>query len=136
MLVNWSHAIPWAGKQDNDQREGDCCVTGEDFTQRAHLIPKTEWEWWFENGMSGHAGTSGVTRATSAVGQEMLVPENLIPLSDGPHRMWDNDFFCLFPLKAPDGQCRLHCLFMLPLQKIYDRCEIHSTGKHVGVLSW
>ncbi|KAM0718344.1 hypothetical protein Q7P37_006676 [Cladosporium fusiforme] len=118
MPVNWSHAIPWDGKQDDDQREGDCCVTGEDFTQRAHLIPKTEWEWWIENGMSDHAGTSGVTRATSTIGQEMLVPENLVPLSDGLHRMWDNDFFCLFPLKTSDGQWRLHCLFMLPLQKM------------------
>lgn len=51
---NWSRAIPWNGKQDDDQREGDCCITGEDFTQRAHLIPKTEWEWWIENGMSDH----------------------------------------------------------------------------------
>lgn len=48
----------------------------------------------------------------------MLVPGNLIPLSDGLHRLWDNDFFCLFPLKASDGQWRLHCLFMLPLQKM------------------
>jgi hypothetical protein len=118
MPVNWSHAIPWSGKQDDDQREGDCCVTGEDYTQRAHLIPKTEWEWWIENGMSDHAGTSGVTRATSAIGQEMLVPGNLVLLNDGLHRMWDNDFFCLFPLQTSDGQWRLHCLFMLPLQKM------------------
>jgi len=118
MPPNWSHAIPWEGEQDDDQREGDCCVTGEDFTQKAHLIPKTEWEWWIENGMSDHAGTSGVTRATATIGQEMLVPGNLIPLSDGLHRMWDNDFFCLFPLKALDGRWRLHCLFMLPLQKM------------------
>lgn len=118
MPVNWSHAVPWDGKEDDDQREGDCCVTGEDFIQRAHLIPKTEWEWWIENGMSDHAGTSGITRATTAIGQEMLVPGNLIPLSDGMHRLWDNDFFCLFPLKASDKQWRLHCLFMLPLQKM------------------
>jgi len=118
MPVNWSHAVPWDGKQDDDQRDGDCCVTGEDFTQRAHLIPKTEWDWWIENGMSDHAGTSGVTRATSTIGQEMLVPGNLIPLSDGLHKMWDNDFFCLFPLETPDKKWRLHCLFMLPLQKM------------------
>ena len=118
MPVNWSYATPWDGKQDEDQREGDCCVTGEDFTQRAHLIPKTEWEWWIENGMSDHAGTSGVTRATATIGQEMLVPGNLIPLSDGLHRMWDNGYFCLFPLQATEGQWRLHCLFMLPLQKM------------------
>lgn len=61
---------------DDDQREGDCCVTGEDFIQRAHLIPKTEWAWWIENGMSDHAGTSGITRATTTIGQEMLVPGN------------------------------------------------------------
>jgi hypothetical protein len=79
--------------------------------------------------MSDHAGTSGVTRATSTIGQEMLVPGNLIPLSDGLHRMWDNDFFCLFPLKTSDGQWRLHCLFMLPLQKmvrIHHRCPLRG----------
>ena len=53
-------------------------------------------------GQSGYAGTSGVTRATSTIGQEMLVPGNLIPLSDGLHRMCDTDFFCLFPMKTPD----------------------------------
>lgn len=48
----------------------------------------------------------------------MLVPGILIPLSNALHRMSDNGYFCLFPLKALDGQWRLHCLFMLPLQKM------------------
>ena len=118
MPISWSHAIPGNGEQEDDQRDGDCCMTGEDFTQRAHLIPKTEWEWWADNNMSDYAGTSGVTRATATIGQEMLVPGNLISLSDGLHRLWDYGFFCLFPLKMPDGQWRLHSLFILPLQKM------------------
>jgi hypothetical protein len=133
MPSNWSDAIPGERKQDDDDhREGDCCLTGEDFAQRAHLVPKTEWEWWTENGMSDHAGTSGVTRATAAIGQEMLVPGNLIPLNDGLHRMWDNDFFCFFPLKALDGEWRLHCLFMLPRQKMV---RIHHGRPVRGELS-
>jgi hypothetical protein len=62
----------------------------------------------------------------------MLVPGNLIPLSDGLHRMWDNGYFCLFPLKVPEGQWRLHCLFMLPLQKMV---RIHHRRPVRGGLS-
>jgi hypothetical protein len=132
MPVNWTYATPWDGKQDDGQREGDCCVTGEDSAQRAHLILKTEWEWWIENGMSDHAGTSGVTRATATIGQEMLVPGNLIPLSNGLHRMWDNGYFCLFPFNVSEGQWRLHCLFMLSLQKMI---RIHHRRPVRGGLS-
>jgi hypothetical protein len=54
MPANWSQAVLWEGKQDDEQREGDYCVT--------------EWDWWVENGMSDHAGTSGVARATATIG--------------------------------------------------------------------
>jgi hypothetical protein len=62
----------------------------------------------------------------------MLVPGNLITLSDGLHKMWDNDFFCFFPSKVLDGEWRLHYLFMLPLQKMV---RIHHRRPVRGGLS-
>lgn len=65
--------FPGMESKTTTSEKGDCCVTGKDFTQRAPLIPKTECEWWIENGMFCHAGISGVTRATATIVQEMLV---------------------------------------------------------------
>jgi hypothetical protein len=50
--------------------------------------------------------------------ESMAVPGNSIPLSPTSHSMWDNGHFSLFPLKVSEGQWRLHCLFMRPLQKM------------------
>lgn len=78
--------FPGMESKTTTSEKGDCRVTGEDFTQRASLIPKTECEWWIEKSMFYHAGTSGVTRATATIVQEILVLRERI--------------FCLLPLKA------------------------------------
>ena len=118
MPQNWREAVPWRGREDEDQEDGDCCVTGEDGgVQKAHLVEKTEWQWWTENNMTDHAAMSGLTRATETIGQETTVPGNLIVLSDGLHRLWDRNFFCLFPLRCADKTWRLHCVFLQPLEK-------------------
>ena len=114
----WPSAVPWRGREDDDQENEDCCITGEDGgVQRAHLVEKTEWQWWIENNMTEHSSTPGHTRATEIFGQETSVPGNLIPLSDGLHRIWDNNYFCLFPLRVTDGTWRLHSIFLRPLEK-------------------
>lgn len=111
-------AVPWRGREDEDQEDGDCCVTGEDGgVQKAHLVEKTEWQWWTENNMTDHAATSGLARTTETIGQETTVPGNLILHSDGLHRLWDRNFFCLFPLRCADKTWRLHCVFLQPLEK-------------------
>lgn len=117
MPDNWREALPWRGKEDDDQEDSDCCITGEDGgVQKAHLVEKTEWQWWIENNMTDYAAASGVTRTTDAIGQETTVPGNLVPLSDGLHRMWDSNFFCLFPLPR-DGKWHMHCVFLQQQEK-------------------
>ncbi len=114
----WREAAPWRGSEDQDQESEDCCITGEDGgVETAHLVERTEWQWWIENNMTEHSSTAGLTRATETIGLEMSVPGNLIPLSGGLHRVWDSNFFCLFPLKMANGTWRLHCIFVRPLEK-------------------
>lgn len=113
MPEGWFHAIPVAGEQGDDQSNGDCCITGEDYAQQARIVPKTERDWWTENNMFDYASGSG-----SSIGQAMEVSGNFIPLSDGLHRLWDDDFFCLFPLIDSNKRWRLHCLFTRPLRKM------------------
>ena len=118
MPNSWHEAVPWRGCEDEDQEDGDCCITGEDGgVQKAHLVGRTEWQWWTENNMTDHAATSGLARAMESIGQETTVPGNLIFLSDGLHRLWDRNFFCLFPLRCTDRSMRLHCIFLQPLEK-------------------
>ncbi|KAK3625372.1 hypothetical protein LTR56_020457 [Elasticomyces elasticus] len=118
MPSNWLAAVPWRGVEDDDQEEGDCAITGEDgAVQKAHLVEKTEWQWWVENNMMDHAAISGAARSSEVIGNETTVPGNLIVLSDGLHRLWDRNFFCLFPLRVAAGTWRLHCLFLQPLEK-------------------
>lgn len=113
MPASWFYAIPVAGKQGDDQSNDDCCITGEDYAQQARIVPETERDWWTENNMFDHASGPG-----SSIGQTMEVSGNFIPLSDGLHRLWDADFFCLFPLEDPNGRWRPHCLFTQPLRKM------------------
>ena len=118
MPDTWREAVPWRGSEDEDQDSEDCCITGEDGgVERAHLVEKTEWQWWIENNMTEHSSTAGLTRGTETIGLEMSVPGNLIPLSGGLHRIWDSNFFCLFPLRMANGTWRLHCIFVQPLEK-------------------
>ena len=43
MPNNWRNAVPWRGVEDDDQEEGNCCVTGEDgAVLKAHLVDETE----------------------------------------------------------------------------------------------
>lgn len=38
---NWDQALTWWGMEDDDQEDGDCCITGEDSgTQKAHLVER------------------------------------------------------------------------------------------------
>lgn len=68
--------------------------------------------------MNEYSGMSGITRDTSTIGTEMAVPGNLVPLSDGLHRLWDSGFFCLFPPKNESHEWRLHCIFLKPREKV------------------
>ena len=136
MPESWHQAVPWRGREDEDQEDGDCCITGEDGgVQHAHLVEKTEWQWWTENNMTDHASMAGLTRATETIGQETTVPGNLIVLSDGLHRLWDRNFFCLFPLRCADNSWRLHCIFLQPLEKAvrnHHRRPLRGGLRHVS----
>lgn len=80
----WPESLPWRGHEDEDHEDSDCCITGQDGgVETAHLVPKTEWQWWVENNMTDHAATSGRPRVTEARNQWTNVPGNLIRLSIG-----------------------------------------------------
>ena len=119
MSPEWSEAVTWNGRDSADQEPGDCCLSGIDVTQEARVVPEAEYDWAIRNHMQFQAGMGGAITQNSAYGSEMDVRGNMIHLSHTVQRLWDDDYFCLFPLKLPGGGggCRLHCLFTEPLRK-------------------
>jgi hypothetical protein len=119
MPSGWSEAVSRNGRDSADQEPGDCCLSGIDYTQEARVVPEAEYDWAIRNHMQFQVGMGGATTQNSAYGSEMDVRGNMIHLSHTVQRLWDDDYFCLFPLKLPGGGggCRLHCLFTEPLRK-------------------
>jgi hypothetical protein len=109
MPPEWSEAVTWNGRDSADQEPGDCCLSGIDVTQEAHVVPEAEYDWAIRNHMQFQVGMGGATTQNSAYGSEMDVRRNTIHLSYTVQRLWDDDYFCLFPLKLPEGGgFRLH----------------------------
>ncbi|KAI9825154.1 MAG: hypothetical protein M1826_007079 [Phylliscum demangeonii] len=83
--------------------EMPCLVTGyEDYVERAHLVPRSEWKWFASNGLRKYNYKSHVKEeaATNDV-------RNVIPLCVHVHKCFDEKKFAIVP---KEGQWAAHFL--------------------------
>ncbi|KIW21997.1 uncharacterized protein PV07_12600 [Cladophialophora immunda] len=119
---HWRKAVP--GKRSADGYLPDaCCVSGEDvMIEAAHLIPKTEWQFWKENALHRYA----MEPVPRTQGRETYTRSNTIPLASNLHKMFDAGHFVLIPV---NGQLQCQWIRRSDLMAL----KYHHRPVHGGV---
>ncbi|KAI4128552.1 MAG: hypothetical protein LQ347_004133 [Umbilicaria vellea] len=92
--AHWREAVPWEGHSEGYKPDA-CILSGEDvMIEDAHLIPKTEWQFWKENALHRYA----MEPAPRTQGRETYTRSNTIPLASNLHKMYDAGHFVLIPV--------------------------------------
>lgn len=94
--AHWREAVPWGGNSEGYKPDA-CSLSGEDvMIEDAHLIPKTEWQFWKENALHRYA----MEPAPRTQGRETYTRSNTIPLASNLHKMYDAGHFVLIPVNG------------------------------------
>ena len=112
---HWRKAVPISQTEDGQQPEA-CIISGQyPHAQDAHLLPKTEWQYWKEHGLHKYALQPG----PRTQGYETLTRSNIIKLSPTLHTMFDAGHFVLIPANG-----RLQCQWIRQSDRM--ALEFHS----------